>query len=479
MQCFQSKRSAIGLLLLLPLLLMAALKGFFAPENQLLVFVLTSQIMIAIGLLWFLHRVEGQIPLFDIGYFLIFFTIVYSAYPLFSFAMSGFQWGAISDYRLRTYNVTPRELGIFSLHHLAYIMALVLGYVTLRNRIVRLSELPRKASIDRVSISMIFLSYIGIVGYFQMLQLSSFVELPHFILQINHNLASIKFVLSIALMYLAFSNWKNKWFRAAVALYLLIQLMFLLTGYHGRVYFFLTLLAAVMIYHRVVSPFTLRQAIFWFSIALVFFICWGFRKANIFYYFGEHSLWAATNEFTSVLGTAYDLYFRKEVVASLSETVYMQNNSDLQYRPVSPLGDIPKTLLFNDILLLIPSQFLPFYKWSTSQWYLELIGLRGTGVGMTFGVISQGIIGGGVFELIVRGLTLGAFAAFCHNLYIKRASSFWVNIGYIFIAVRIYDTYRAGTGYIFYDILYQLLPCVIVILSASWFGRLVLKRQRS
>ena len=208
MQYFQSKLSAIGLLLLLPLLLMAALKGFFAPENQLLVFVLTSQISIAIGLLWFLGRVEGQIPLFDMGYVLIFFTILYSAYPLFSFAMSGFQWGAITDYRLRTYNVTSRELGMFSLHHLAYIMALVLGYVALRNRSVRLSELPRKANTDPVSASLIFLSYIGIVAYFQTLQLLSSIELPYIILQINHNLASIKFVLSIALMYLAFSNWK-------------------------------------------------------------------------------------------------------------------------------------------------------------------------------------------------------------------------------------------------------------------------------
>ena len=255
--------------------------------------------------------------------------------------------------------------------------------------------------------------------------------------------------------------------------------MFLLTGYHGRTFFFLTLLAALMIYHRVVSPFTLRQAICWFSIALAFFIFWGYRKANIFYYFGEHSLWAATNEFTSVLGTAYDLYFRKEVVASLAETVYLQNNSELQYRPVTPLDHIPKQLLFNDLLLLIPSQFLSFYKWSTSQWYLELIGLRGTGVGMTFGVIAQGIIGGGVFELIVRGLILGAFAALCHNLYIKRASLFWVNVGYIFITVRIYDTYRAGTGYIFYDIIYQLVPCIIIILSAGWLFRLVLKRLRS
>ena len=100
---------------------MAALKGFLHLENQLLVFVLTSQILYCDWPVVVFGRVEGQIPLFDMGYVLIFFTILYSAYPLFSFAMSGFQWGAITDYRLRTYNVTSRELGMFSLHHLAYI----------------------------------------------------------------------------------------------------------------------------------------------------------------------------------------------------------------------------------------------------------------------------------------------------------------------------------------------------------------------
>ena len=88
MHYLQSKSNSFGLLIMVMLFLVAVVKGCFAPDNQLLVFVLASQISIAICLLWFLHRVEGQLPVFDIGYLLIFFTVLYSAYPLFSFAMS-------------------------------------------------------------------------------------------------------------------------------------------------------------------------------------------------------------------------------------------------------------------------------------------------------------------------------------------------------------------------------------------------------
>ena len=58
--------------------------------------------------------------------------------------------------------------------------------------------------------------------------------------------------------------------------------------------------------------------------------------------------------------------------------------------------------------IFIPSQFLPFEKLSLSQWYLKVIDQHGRGVGFMFGVISQGVVGGGWFELAVRAAITGA-----------------------------------------------------------------------
>ncbi len=413
---------------------------FSSPQNQMLLYVLLGQVTLGMLVLWYLIRVEQQIPVFDVGFILICVTILYCAYPLFAFVMTDFQWSIISDNRMRAYKPSSSELANFSLHHLTYIAGLVFGYLVLRKRSVRLIDLPQKVEISTLSIFIIVFLYVAIVTYFQILGLLKPIELPYIVLQINNNLSSIKFILSIALMYYGLCHWHNKWLRTAVIIYLLCQVYFTLSGQHGRTYLFLTLIAAVMLYHRLVSSLTFSKAFYLFVFALILFIFVGYKKANIFYYFGEYSMWSATNEFTSLFGTAYDLYMREEVT------------------------EIPASLHLNDFLLLIPSQLLNFEKWSTSQWYLEVIGLRGTGVGMMFGVISQGIIGGGILELLLRGLFLGAAVAIFHNWYVRKAGLFWMNIAYVFIAVRIYYTYRAGTGYIFYYIIYQLIPCVILVL---------------
>jgi len=451
-------RNKIKMAIFLLIAAYAAINALISNENQLLVYVLSTQLILGLVLFYILYNLEKQIPIFDLGYILIFLTILYCSYPLFSFAMSGFQWADTSDFRLRTYNVSASDLGKFALHHLTYIIGLIVGYLAMRRRDIKLSNLQLKAKIDVKGVYVILFMSLMIEAYFYFLTLTFPTELPYFLMQINHNLASFNFVLLIAFIYYAFTNWENRWLRAIVFIYLLYQIVSMIYVNGGRTYIFLTIIATFMIYHRVVETIKFRQALFCFSLALIFFLFLGFKKVNLFIYFGEHSLWAATNEFTSLLGTAYDLYFRKEIVETLKQDVFLHTK-------VESLPEIPKSLFFNDILLLIPSQLLPFYKWSTSQWYLEVIGLRGTGVGMMFGVISQAVIGGGMLELLVRGLFLGVFAALFHNFYLRNANLFWVNISYIFIATRIYNTYRAGTGYIFYDIVYQLIPCIIVALA--------------
>ena len=83
---------------------------------------------------------------------------------------------------------------------------------------------------------------------------------------------------------------------------------------------------------------------------------------------------------------------------------------------------------------------------------------------MTFGVISQGVVGGGFVELLLRGLVLGFIIRMFHSWYLKRSYSLWANIAYIFVAIRIYHTYRAGNGYLLYDVLYGLIPAYLIVM---------------
>ncbi|MDH5523666.1 MAG: hypothetical protein OEY01_06695 [Desulfobulbaceae bacterium] len=393
-------------------------------------------------MLWGLIRLEQGVPLFDIGFVLIGITFIYSVYPLLAFMLSGYEWGPLTDNRFRTIKPTPEVLGKFALHNLVYLFGLIAGYLALRFKKIPLRTVRLPINIDKGTVYLFVIIYGLSTLYFKLLGYFS-GEVPYLILQINHNLASIKFVCSVALICYAFSRWNNLWYRGAFFLYLFYRAYLMVSLSSGRTWFFLTLLASLMFYHRQVKELTLGKAVAGFIVVATSFIIMGFYKVGLLHYVGKYSMWTASNEFTSLLGTAFDIYWRKEVLGSI--------------------GEIPFQLYFNDIILLIPSQLLPFVKMDTSQWYLDVIGLRGTGVGMMFGVISQGVIGGGMIELLLRGIFLGGLAALLHNWYLKNSQSFLANVAYVFIAVRIYYTYRAGTGYIFYDILYQLLPTYLLV----------------
>ena len=55
------------------------------------------------------------------------------------------------------------------------------------------------------------------------------------------------------------------------------------------------------------------------------------------------------------------------------------------------------------------------HKIDPADWYLEVVGIQGTGQGLMFGVIAQSIIGWGAVELALRGIALGTLFALMHR----------------------------------------------------------------
>ena len=102
---------------------------------------------------------------------------------------------------------------------------------------------------------------------------------------------------------------------------------------------------------------------------------------------------------------------------------------------------------------------------SQAQWYLYLNGWEDDGVGFGFGAISQGVLGWGKLDLLIRGLVTGAFFGLLHRTVNNKEVSIWSIVFYVFVAIKGYQTFRAGTGYILYFILYQTLYCALVYLK--------------
>lgn len=72
--------------------------------------------------------------LFDVGMFCALATLVYTVYPLVNYWADGFQFGILSDNRLRVYNPDPLEMCLFHLRHVFYLFSFVAAYALLRGR---------------------------------------------------------------------------------------------------------------------------------------------------------------------------------------------------------------------------------------------------------------------------------------------------------------------------------------------------------
>ena len=392
-----------------------------------------------------LMRIDGRIPIFDVGFFMIGITFLYMFYPYFTFMLSGFEFSLVSDQRMKSYNVDAKDLGSFAWFHVAYLSSLIIGYLFFRPK-TPMTDFTHSLKVNKSEVKIALLLLIGIIILEILLPIifGDFHARPHFINQILGLLASVKFVFTLYFMIFCFAHWKMGIAKSALFAYIGFEFFNILTGEAGRTWIFLHLCAAAMLYDRLVSPMSIKKIIAISFIALIAFIALGFFRHGAGDGLTSLAFFVSgSNEFTSLLGTAYDIYMRKEVLGTLNEIRWQ--------------------VYFDDIIYLIPSQLLPFEKLDLSSWYLKVIDQYGKGVGFMFGVTSQGIIGGGVVELFFRGLLTGAFFAWLHKIYLRNCDSFWMLVFYVFIAIKSYYIFRASTGYLPYFIIYHYLPVYILV----------------
>lgn len=78
------------------------------------------------------HKI-GSFPFFDVGFFCVFTTFVYTVYPLLNYLADGLQFGLFADSRLSVRDISPQELGRFHYRHVLYIFCLAISYLLVRS----------------------------------------------------------------------------------------------------------------------------------------------------------------------------------------------------------------------------------------------------------------------------------------------------------------------------------------------------------
>lgn len=435
---------------------------------------------IALGAMTVLWHREGLFPLFELGTMTILVTAVYVLIPLLGFLLSGLNWTILSDNRLFRLDLSPGQVGRFAWWNAGYLLSFAVIYLYKRGRVsaqgVPLVESDRLTAIALVTLILVLLIYF--VGLYQLTGAkfwysyadleevtATIRQLPLVVQQVSGGLFSIYILANLALVILIIQRWTQKRWRYLLFLWLGVEIVVALVQMGPRTEVVLILLASVLVYHRLIKPLKVSTIILVGALLLSGTLIYGAVRDYVLFYqlykiklpiamALDKSTFSRANEFQILLGTAADLQNMKEK---------------------GTLGDIPKAIYFGDFLALIPQQLLPFAKIDPAQWYLEEIGQKGTGEGFMFGVMSQGVIGWGWPEMILRGAILGYIFAALHRWYVRHARNYWMTFFYLVMCLFSYYTYRASTFYFLFIIVHQVIPCILLVKM----GRLLLTSRRT
>jgi hypothetical protein len=427
---------------------------------------------------WFflvLWNRDSRFPVFEAGPICVAATTVYAAYPLLAFLMAGGRWTALSDNRLLHWRPDMAAIGSFAWGYVAYLAPLAAAYLYVRGRATA-DSIPMR-SLSRSAITVMIWLIAAIAVYFaaiwiyfdvsyspsyadvQLGRVRTVRDLPLILQQISHNLQGVLVILKLCAVALLLQRWRVPAIRVVLLGWLAIELAAMGLRMGARTNTMALLLGAGLLYHRLVRPLAAPAVAVAGAAFLSVALLYGFGRdfAGLPTEYARISFWSATNEFQTLLGTAYDLF---------------------RLRDTGALDDVPWQVGASELLMLIPSQFLPVPKIDPGEWYASTFHAVSGGGGLMFGVMAQAAVGYGSFELIVRGTLLGVFLGLFHRLYVHHAHSFWATLLYVYICVWSYYTFRAATFYFVYVVLYRFVPTMIVVRAGAGLVRGVSKDSR-
>jgi len=429
-------------------------------EGRLLLAPILAMVSICIFFITTLWERDRRLPFFELGSVCILATAVYSTVPFVGFYLAGSQWPQGVDARLLRYDFDPLQIAMFAWRHAAYMGTFAVAYLTLRGSCAAVTNqpivIPRHLGHSLLVLVTIlyafkwsmYLAY-GLDTGFSYADLETQVtvmaNIPYLLQQLTAaGLASLT-VVKLGLLIVLFNHIKRSASMkplAVVIIWLILEATAVTVRLGQRGSAVMLMLSAAAVYHRLVKPLRPTVVLAGGSLFLFGFLLLGFIR-------GDNQLEAdlnvvglltSRNEFQSIFATAYDLFERQ------------QNGL---------LGNVPWQITFVDFYLEIPSQLLPFEKIAPATWYLDVLGERDSGVGYSFGVISQAALGFDWLELIARGAILGSLLAVFHRWYTREASRFWVTLLYMCVTVWSYYTFRATTFWMVHFVVYQFIPVFV------------------
>lgn len=397
-------------------------------------------------------RRDGRAPIDDIGVVFLGIFTLYATLPSLFWLLQG---GVYKPSNLsRLFLLKPRISEVVYLMNiaLAYVIGFACVYLAFYRRVRRpvhtmyvfIGESKIAAAILIVSLAFFINLYLS--GSSLMRSPTSrtdaylvVAQLPLGFRQLLKLVSSFSSVASLVLLTGLIQRWPR--FRWLIAVYVL-ALLFSLTG-GGRADVVIGLFGLTICWHVFVRPITSNKLFAGVVLGLIAF---------------------------TVLGIIRDFRSDGFTVASLGEFDHLWANAVelLQSKNKGGLKP-PFSVRFNDLWAFVPSQLLWFEKNSFSIWFLDNFhpATKAVGGGFAFGAISEAVVGGGIFEALIRGALIGAIGIWIMKWIRKQRKAWWHFPLYLYMLIGVFRNVRDTTFRLWGDVVQVVLPALIVIAIIS------------
>jgi hypothetical protein len=407
------------------------------------------KILLAVAIIWgvliaaciFAARHDKRAPADDIGIMWLIVLALYGTLPPLSWLLQGGEYSVASFQRLVRLQPSSGEVLQLMYVGVAYVSGFALVYFSLRRSV----PLPNASSHARIAgpqmlgALMFVLAYLMLTtalragGYIR--ESESYVdsyraiqELPlgvRQVLKLSSGFAAVaKLVLVVAIL--------QRWPRSKRLFIVYLATVVLSYDPSGsRKAAALSLLAGAVCWHILVRPIATRM---WVAAGvsgfLIFTILGILRGLGVWEEDGEGL--EAAGEFEGIgLG---------ELDALWANAVHMFQERESRL-------EIPLTARYGELWAFIPSQFLPFDKLALNDWYMETFfpTYKEMGGGWEFGALTQAVIGGGVWEAVIRGAVVALLAIGLMTWYRSPTATWWRLPLYLYLLTLAFLSIRDTT----------------------------------
>lgn len=403
------------------------------------------------GAVW---RQERAFPVANVGVLAMAAAMAYAVLPPLGLVLAGLQLSETTDSRLLGLRLGGRELAAVAWMFTAYAIAMggafllgLRGWQAQGGRPGLLGPRTEATALAMLgAITAFFAALYLTTGYTPLARYEGigemaveWLETPLLLRQVSNHLHGMVLVVKLVVMGMLLQRHAEPRWRLVLVAWLVLEALLPFVLASSRAPTVLFLMGTVLLFHMIVRPLPAAGVLVAGLALLVGFLVQGAMRVT----WGGSGLGilSSANEFQSIFATAADVFARG-----------------------SDLPPMPWSARVSEVLL-VPQQLLPIPKMDKSDWYLDLIGAAGTGVGLAFGVVAESLVGYGWTELLLRGVVVGYVLSRIHRFAdAKTASLLWAVL-YVWLCIQSYQLVRVSTLALVPMLMYQVLP-VLGLLAA-------------